>query len=819
MPKHTNLLYHSFKTVLLGATALTFGACAQNDNAAHPQAKSQSSTLSTVPVSQLETTARQKIKTLERLMEKAQRKDIDVTREETALWFSKEFLKFANWDEANPEAVKYMFEQYGPFAAQSAEYTEMLPDFQRGKVIEILDRTTVTLEKVIRGDITRRPVAKVDWENIVVTDDALLSNGKPVFLYDYFSKSVGRPLTDTQVYNDHLGAIYHGGQRLYDVNKDRAVNSYLLNEDGSFDAERMSYITEIPDTNVGFLILWNMGIPDWVLEQEPDAQLGRSLFTGYDIDNPLVQDVWGKIIREAGRITRDKKVTQLGYILSNEPHWYSEAGHWSQRFGEMNEISSYTQSNFQRWLNDKYSEDISELNKSWGKNFADFSSIEIAIPIAPAMRGTPQWYDWSRFNMDRVTDWFTYLQGELREANPGADTHLKIMPNMFTENTRSHGIDVEALTNLTSMIGDDAKTRAARHLNYKKAEDWEERYSYFWEELSVSYDFMESVSPGKIHINSEAHFLSASWWRELDTDESYVRSVFWLATIQGMDAGISWFWARDPDGSPEDRLEGELNFFDPALAGSFAGSVNQQPHIANAKTQVMFDLNSFSEEVMAIRKQRRPLRLFHSETSAINKPFHMSEQFHLYESLFFDGFPMGYATKGILTQQDHDNWDAVVVYKTQYVTDAEFESLQAYLDGGGTVILDGPASLSMNEYGQKRDAKLTANAGLIIMLKPSLDAQGIAEAALLAIKDSMPDITLSEENGTAHKGVLWRVVDDGDGGYLVNVLNLGKNAATVDLAAKTDRSIEITDMMTAQSIDNQFNVQPNDVLLLNIKYK
>lgn len=770
-------------------------------------------------MSELEIQARAKIETLETLMDQARAKNIDVTREETALWFSKEFLKFANWDEANPDAVKYMFEQYGPFASQSQEYTDMLPGFQRGKVIEILDDAAETLETVIRGDIIRRPVAKIDWENIVVTDDALLSKGKPVFLYDYFSKSVGRPLTDTQVYNDHLGAIYHGGQRLYDVNKDRAVNSYLLNEDGSFDEERMSYITEIPDTNVGFLILWNMGIPDWVLEKEPDAQLGRSLFTGYDIDNPLVQDVWGKIIREAGKITRDKKVTQLGYILSNEPHWYSEAGHWSQRFGEMNEISGYTQSNFQSWLSSKYNGDISALNKNWNKKFADFDSIEIAIPIDPATRGTPMWYDWSRFNMDRVTDWFTYLQGELRETNPGADTHLKIMPNMFTENTRSHGIDVEALTDLTSMIGDDAKTRAARHLNYKQAEDWEARYSYFWEELSVSYDFMESVAPGKIHINSEAHFLSASWWRELDTDESYVRSVFWLATIQGMDAGISWFWARDPDGSPEDRLEGELNFFDPALAGSFAGSVNQQPHIANAKTQVMFDLNSFSEEVMAIRKQRRPLRLFHSETSAINKPFHMSEQFHLYESLFFEGFPIGYATQGILTKQDHDDWDVIVVYKTQYVTDAEFESLQAYLDGGGTVILDGPTSLSMNEYGQKRKTKLSANAGLIRMLEPGLNAEGVAEAALVAIKDSTPDITLSEENGTAHKGVLWRVVDDGDGGYLVNVLNLGKNASTVDLAAKTGRSIEITDMMTEHSMDSQFSVQPNDVLLLNIKYK
>ena len=800
-----------FKTLAVSALALTVMGCTQGNSAGTEAAAVKTSSN---PLTQH---AQKKIKALETAMAKARAKGLDVTREETVVWFAKEFLKFSDWDEANPKAVEYMFAQYGPFSKESKQYTEMLPDFQREKVIDILDNGLSTLNTVIAGDVKRRPVPKVDWENIELADDVLLSDGKPVFLYDYFSKSVGRPLTDTNVYNDHLGAIYHGGQRLYDVNKDRAVNSYLLNEDGSFDQERMSYITEIPDTNVGFLILWNMGIPEWATAKEPEIAKGRSLFTGYDIDNPLARDIWGKIIRKAGEITRGKKVTQLGYILSNEPHWYSEAGHWSGRFGEMSEISSYTRAKFRTWLNARYDGDIAALNANWETDFSDFNDVEITIPIDRGTRGTPIWYDWSRYNMDRSIDWFTYLQGELLKANPDADTHLKIMPNMFTENERSHGIDVEALTELTTMIGDDAKTRSSRHLNYKKAEDWEERYSYFWEEMSVSYDFMESVSPEKIHINSESHFLSASWSRELDMDADYVRNVFWLATLQGMDTAISWFWARDPDGSPEDRLEGELNFFDPALAGSFAGSVNQQPHIANAKTQVMYDMNSFSEEIMTLRKQRRPLRLFHSETSAINKPFHMSEQFHLYENLFFEGFPLGYATQKILTKQDHDDWDAVVVYKTQYVTDAEFAALQNYLDQGGTIIIDGPASLSMDEYGKPRKAKLRATKGNLVTVGKGGSKDAVSAAALSEIQSSRPDIVLTEDNGSPHKGIFWRVAETGDGSYMVNILNLGKNAAKVNLGLRGKANLNITDMMTENSVSNDFDVKPNGVLLLNVK--
>ena len=226
-----------------------------------------------------------KIDKLESLMDKAQSKSIDVTREETTLWFAKEFLKFADYDEAHKEDVEKLFGYYAPLSADKKKTAEELPDFERGKVIEILDKSINDLEQLIAGKRTRRPVSKVDWENIEVAKDMFLSHGKPVFLYDYFSKTVGKQLTNKSVYNDHLGNIYHGGQRLYDTNMDRAINPYILNEDGTFN-EKIDLITEIPDTNVGFLYYWSMGIPEWVEKKEPEVRVGRSLFTGFDIDNP-----------------------------------------------------------------------------------------------------------------------------------------------------------------------------------------------------------------------------------------------------------------------------------------------------------------------------------------------------------------------------------------------------------------------------------------------------------------------------------------------------------------------------------------------------
>ncbi|EWH09583.1 hypothetical protein DS2_12148 [Catenovulum agarivorans DS-2] len=800
--------------VLAGILPLGLMACGDNagQNSSETAAPVQASAHQNVLVQQ----AQQKIAELESKMKQAQSQGIDVTREETVVWFAKEFLKFADWDEANEEAVAKAFSYYGPYTDQAEQLAKDLPDFERQKVNEILDAGIAELTAVMKGEIKRRPVNKVDWQNIEVADNMLKSNGKPIFLYDYFSKTVGQPLTNKDIYNDHLGAIYHGGENLYPVDHDRAINSFLLKEDGTYDQELLKEVTQIDNSNVGFLIYWNMGIPEWIEKREPEVRKGRSLFTGYDIDNPLVRDTWGKIAKDTGALTQGKKVTQLGYILANEPHWFSESDHWSYRFQEMNDISSYTLNNFREWLANKYSGDIKALNANWQSNFESFNTVEITIPIDKNTQGTPIWYDWNRYHMDRSISWFTHLQGELRKGNPDADTHIKIMPNMFSENSRSHGIDVEALTELTSMIGNDAKAAEKRFLHLKQPQKWEEHYAYMWEELAISYDFMESVSPNKIHINSESHFLSASWWRDLDTSVEYVDNVYWLATLQGMDANMAWFWARDPDGSFEDRLEGELNFFDPALAGSFAGSVNQQPHIANAFTQVMYDLNSFSEEIIQLRKQRRPIRLFYSETSAINKKFHMSQQFNMYEKLFFDGFPMGFATQKIIEKQDNDSWDNIVVYKTEFVTVNELAALQSYLDQGGTVIVDGPQSLSKNEYGQAHKTKLNASKGKLVVLDGQQSLADIRALALENAQSGLPDITLIEDNGTDHKGIRWQAVKQADGSYLVSLLNIGKHQAKVTLGLKGADKIKVVDMFTENAQPTNFNIDSKGVMLLRL---
>ncbi|WP_282055783.1 hypothetical protein [Maribacter luteus] len=766
--------------------------------------------------SQYEKEALQKIETLEGLMKEARSRSLDVTREETTLWFANEFLKFANWDETNKEATAKLFGYERYYAQNKDSLAKILPDFERKKVIQILDKSIGDLKKELNGKIKRRPVSKVDWHNTKAGDNMFVSNGKPSFPYDYFSKTVGQPLTNEAVYNDHLGAIYHGGENLYPVDHDRAINSFLLKEDGTFDEELMKELTGIPDTNIGFLIYWSMGIPEWVEAKEPEIRKGRSLFTGFDIDNPTARDLWGKIIRHTGELTKGKKVTELGYIFANEPHWYSEKDHWTFNYKEMNGISSYTLNKFRSWLKDKYNGNIKNLNSNWDTEFKSFDTVEIEIPIDKALTGKPIWYDWNRYNMHRSTEWFKFMQDELHSVNPEADTHIKLFPRTFYEDSRSHGMDFEALTELTTMIGHDAKALGSPSIRSHINSDWYKQYAYKWDGMAILHDFLESVGPDKINVNSESHFLSSGMWRDLEARTSYVRNVYWLATLMGMDANMGWFWARDPDGSPEDRLEGELNFFDPGLGGAYAGSNNMQPHIANEVTQVMYDLNSFSEEIITLRKQPRPLRFFYSETSAINTSDYMTQTGKLYNALFFEGLPLGFVTKNIIEKQDNGIWNTVVVYKTKYVTDAEFAALQSYLDNGGTVITDSPESLSMNEYGKKHSKKLTEANGKLISLNGA-DISEIKKTALAQVANLMPDVIIESDNGKDFKTVISRVVKQVDGSYLVNLLNVGHDTAKIKLSLKSGAPVSIKNLMTSNPVDVEFNLASEEVLLLEVK--
>ena len=742
---------------------------------------------------QLEQTAQDKIIELESLITQAETNGIDVLKEKMTVRTAEVFLEYANWDENNKTINISYFSKVSIFKNNASTLAAELPDLERSEVVLMLDEAILRTNKLINGDIIRKPSPKVDWSKVALDGNNIVFNGKPVFLNDYSWKP------SLPKYTEFFG------------NKDGVfiTPNDVYNNSGAIKSSLLTKINDKKTGTFGFVFLNHKGVPAWAkTKYGPNFNMREDTFTGYDIDNPGAREMQRFLLEGTVPLMKGTKYTGLGYMLCNEPHFYTTKDGTKDVWAS-GPVSEFSKIKFRSWLQTKHAS-IADLNALWGSTFTSFDNVTIAIPIEKSFRGTAKWYDWQRFNMDRVTEWYQFLKDEISKYDPEAKVHLKLIPSMWSGNSRDHGLDFEALTDLSGIIGNDA----ASHNSYMwgAKQEWENRYNFEWREMCMSYDFFKSVSPNKINFNSEGHFLSTTRFRDLYLKPSYARMSYWLAYLQGLNVMQTWLWAREEDSSGNMSIK--------ASAGNgYAGSNNQQPRIVNEVAATIIDLNAHSEHISALQNARKSIRIFNTNTTPINRDNSMDDTFHLYESLFFDGLSIGFATENIIKKQSNTLWDVILVYKTDYVTDHEFNALQQYLDGGGTVILDA-ASLNKNEYGQARSANLNTNKGGTIMSASSVSEFAAKAKNIANTKKRFPNITLAETNDLGLKGCVWKAYTDVNGKEIISIVNIGKTAASLNLGLKGEtKAIICKNLLTGEKLNANFTMNPEAVLLLEVREK
>ncbi|NMH86809.1 beta-galactosidase [Flavivirga algicola] len=735
----------------------------------------------------LDKVAREKIRNLEKLISKAERNDIDVLKEKTTIRTAETFLTYANWDEKHIAENEKYFKKVPLYRDDALEKAKALPDFERKEVVLMLDEAISYLQLLIDKQVFRKPSKNIDWERVGVEGDQLTFEGRPVFLTDYTWKPDTKKLTE-----------FHGNQDGFFI-----TPSYIQ-QDGSLIPSVYNKLSSKEDGTLGFIFLNHKTVPEWALKAYGDSLvLPTDRYTVYDIDNPGAKDFQRRLIKAVVPFTANRKFSELGYMLCNEPHFFT------QKTGDKlawasGPVTEFTKAKFRNWLKQKH-QNIDVLNKLWSSNFKNFETIRINIPIDTGLQGTPTWYDWNLFNLHRVTEWYQFLKNEIKKYDTNAKVHLKIMPNLWTDNKRSHGIDLEALTEMSGIVGNDSG--AEHNRTWGPPYEWEKDYAFEWRELCMGFDFMKSVSPKKINFNSELHYLSTVRSRNLYLDPQYARAVFWLAHTYGMTASQIWYWPRKENGAISGRA-----------GKGYAGSNSQQPRVTNEVATTMIDLNTNAEVIMAMQRQRKPVRIFYSKTSAINKKEHMDDLFHLYESLNFEGIPLGFVTKNIFEKQDHKKWDVVLVRKTPYATEEEFNAIQNYLDQGGTVIIDSE-SLKRNEYGVPMTKTLKQETGNLIELSSK---ESIKKVLMLFLerKGLGGNIIIEETNKVGKKGCIWKVVKNKKGNDVLSVVNVGKTNASLKISFKNKKQFVCIDLIKGVEVNTNPILKPYEVYfveLINMK--
>lgn len=695
---------------------------------------------------------------------------VDVEREEVTITTAELFLAWAEWDSQHTEEVEEAISKWWRVKQEAPRLARELPQNEMNDLVRVLAGARRELEQVMRGTLLRRPAFSFDRTALTEKEGYLHQGNRPVFLSSF----------TWQPDEEKLNRTYGGIRSLY-------IHLPHIREEG--DEPNIGY-EPTDDEPFGFVFLGQKHVPGWLKKKYPEITRGEHHFTGFDTDHPAARRLWATMLAHVVPQVKGRKVSQGGYMLTNEPHWFTATDQWAT-----GPVSDYTLAGFRAWLEQRH-RTIEALNALWETDFVSFADVTIEIPIDAALRGQPIWYDWCRFNMDRITEWFTFLRREIRRHDPTAKAHIKLIPGLFAGSNRSHGLDFEALVRLQDIIGCDAGIVKTPH--WKKEETWTERYACNWRDQALPLDFFRSVSPGKMVLDSEWHSLSKANLRDPHMPAEYVRSALWLAHLHGMGVNQTWYWGRNSDGSPK----GESGFHASCLT---------QPIVLDAFGRTMKELNAFAPEAVALAPQPKRIPLFYSETSAISDAAYMEHVYNAYRALYHSGMPLGFVTGQLLAEagsDDLENWPAVIVTHANRVTVADRRALGRYLARGGTLIVAGSDSLGQDEYGRPHAGDLRTGTGRILAVANTEDALRKAVARIGLV----PSISLQETNAVGPAGCVWRTAPWEDG-HLLLIINLGRSEAQITLSTKTP----CRDLVTGSTHTPTFKMRPFDVELLHVK--
>lgn len=546
---------------------------------------------------------------------------------------------------------------------------------------------------------------------------------------------------------------------------------------------------------------------DWMKKAHPEVLLGARRFTQYDIDSPYIRgwlnDLCGDVLPTLSRGSGDQPVIHL---LANEPHFATVRGGWLAGNG----VSDLTIQKYRHWLAAKY-QGIGSLNQVYTSAYKDFAEVKVGMPIDSALRGGPVWYDWCRFNMDRVNDWFTFLKTTTQAADPKhSPVSIKTLGHTLGNPDRDHGMDIEYLTKLQDIPGSDLRVVPQGATFYGKNEDgretetgWGYRYAYLWVDQSMVLDFTKSLCPDKVFFDSEWHGFGTVSWRHYQLNREYVRSAIWLAFTHGMGAIKPWLWGRDINGALSPKTE-------------HIGELSTQPIALDAYGRVMKELNAHALQVVSAVPTERRFMIYYCEESAIQSGQYMEQVRQVYEALKLLNLPVGFTTAdeiGRLTV----GTQTVIMPPTPFISNVALGNVRSFQGAGGRVVfVDAERSFVKTEVGMVRTdgAILTSFASL-----PFQDVLPLAQAfdaALTRIKPMMPvDVLITDNHGQKAYGVIIsQSVDQKTGQLTLVANNVSKDPRVITLTPRDKRHENYIDELTKQSVSPRFVMAPCEVRML-----
>ncbi|MFC4138683.1 MULTISPECIES: beta-galactosidase [unclassified Microbacterium] len=493
--------------------------------------------------------------------------------------------------------------------------------------------------------------------------------------------------------------------------------------------------------------------PDWALKKWPELATTNTGGIKYSIDQPIARQLIEDYVRTVVRAVKDSPALH-GLTISNEPTYQANK--------DPNAVEDWT-----AFLTETYST-VTALNDAYDSSYARIADVPMPTGVSADLRS----YDYVRFNNDRFASWHEWIANIIEEEAPGVAAHAKMMADPV--GSLSWGIDVERMSRLGTMIGDD-------NWNYI-----DEGASGFYEELSF-YDMQQSFAEGPV-FNSEQHVIADGDQYYGPEQADHVRSVLWQSAVHGRSASTMWIWERtyDPSSSRE-------------------GSILHRPDVVEAIGDTNLDLNRLAGEVTALQNADSRVAILYSLASSVLTPESNAVSLRAYQALSMSGVEVDYVSEAQVAEGALDDYDLLVVPATSRVDRRTFDAVDAFTRNGGSAVAIGSHALEVSPEGgpHPAEARRAMLDRMTYIPGSSATAAELREQISPVLDSVMPDrVRLTGEEGEAVSDVEWRSVTV-DGQRLVNVVNYGDAPVTVQVADAGGRLTVAQDLITTASVGTE----------------
>jgi hypothetical protein len=610
---------------------------------------------------------------------------------QVARWFA----DYIEWELENPALMKqalvgdWIFHSDEPPASEVAaqRYREHLKRELDG-AFALVEQAAARLTAQRDWPVTFRP----DWERMRFADGYFRMGDRAVFPGGF--NMIRKELVDLSLHPEQARESRARLDRFLDEMREMGVGviehgvslPQFIGPDGGFRQELLdTHVEQIRGFAAkGFKInvLFHWGGDAEVLERRwPGITSFRGNGVALDIDHPgtheLIREIGGRVLPVLGGLD-----AVVAWDMANEP------------FFSMEEWSPHGVGKYREWLRERHGT-IERLNERWRSGFGTFEEIPPPKTSQPESCPAGEWFDRVSFHNHRVSSFFGFFSGVIREHVPGAAVHLKSQDNSSLgpmPDAVGHGIDREALTPFCQIQGLDTRPLPVTEPRMAASDYDEEPYAFHWLGQSFTYDYLTSLPPSRPIVDFEYHAFSINAIRIPDLPVDHGRATLWLAHLYRLIGNMAWYWHRrwGPDPFPKKYFH-----------WWFRSSLSTQPLAAAEYFHTMLELNAFGPEVERLAGvEERPVRLLVSKSSYIHDQAHIDALHRVYEGSCFHGLRIGFVTEDMLEADGvPEDCRVLIIPNVRHLSGEALAALRRAKEAGHRLLNYGDRTPVLDSYG------------------------------------------------------------------------------------------------------------------------